>query len=165
MNFNKTKKMVIAALFSAIIFTATFFIQFKLPHGYINLGDAAVLLCGRFLGPLYGGIAAAMGSLLADILSGYVLYAPITFITKGIMAVCSYYIFSSIKNRSHFIATFFSGLIAEIIMISFYFIFEVFVIGFAAAFLNIYANAIQAAFGLILYIIIVNFLPKKLFKL
>ena len=70
MHFNKTKKLVVAALFAALTFTATFFIQFKLPNGYLNPGDAVVLLGGRILGPLYGGLAAAMGSMLADVISG-----------------------------------------------------------------------------------------------
>ena len=54
--------------------------------GYINLGDCLVLLGGWLLGPVYGAAAGAIGSLLADIFTGYLAYAPVTLVVKGLMA-------------------------------------------------------------------------------
>ena len=61
--------------------------------GYINLGDAIVLLCAFLLPPSYAFFAAGIGSMLADIFSGYAVYAPATFIIKGLMALAAYFIF------------------------------------------------------------------------
>ena len=159
----KTKKMVASALFAALIFIATFFISIKLPHGYINVGDGFVLLSGCILGPVYGALAAAIGSALADIIGGYFLYAPATFIIKALMAVGTYYIYASIKKNSKFIATFVSGIVGEVIMIALYFVFEAFVIGFAAAVINIYANSLQAGASFVIYILFMNILSRKKF--
>lgn len=49
-----------------------------------------VLLCGWLLGPIYGTIAAGLGPALADIFSGYVVYAPATFVIKALMALVAY---------------------------------------------------------------------------
>ena len=49
-------------------------------QGYVNLGDCAVPLSAWILGPVYGGVAAGVGSMLADLLSGYAHYAPGTFL-------------------------------------------------------------------------------------
>ena len=80
----KIKKMVLAALFAAITCVSTMVI--KVPtigtNGYVNIGDAAVLLSAWLLGNPYGALAAGIGSGLADILAGYIAYAPGTIIIK-----------------------------------------------------------------------------------
>ena len=60
-NQNKIQKICFGALFAAIICVCTL-ISIPLPIGYFNLGDAAVLLSAWTLGPLYGVVAAAIGS-------------------------------------------------------------------------------------------------------
>lgn len=64
---------------------ATMVIKIPIPAtgGYINLGDSIVLLSGVVLGPLYGGLAAGLGSALADLLGGYVAFAPATLYIKS----------------------------------------------------------------------------------
>ena len=83
-----TKKIVMTALFSALTCVATMIIKIPSPlKGYINLGDCIVLLAGWMLSPVYGFIAAGLGSALADLFSGYVIYVPATFLIKGLMAI------------------------------------------------------------------------------
>ena len=66
----------------------TLVIQVPSPmNGYVNLGDCGVLLSAWILGPWYGGAAAGIGSMLADIFSGYAHYAPGTLAIKLSMAV------------------------------------------------------------------------------
>ena len=77
----KIRKLVLAALFTALCTIMTLVIQVPSPmQGYVNLGDCAVLLSAWILGPVYGGVAAGVGSMLADLLSGYAHYAPGTFL-------------------------------------------------------------------------------------
>ena len=85
---NKTRKIVLAALLASLTCVATMLIKVPSPlKGYVNLGDCVVLLSGWILSPLYGFFAAGIGSALADIFSGYVIYAPATFVIKGAMAL------------------------------------------------------------------------------
>lgn len=82
----KLKILIQTAVFTAIVFVATAF--FKLPlavTGYVHLGDAAIILACVFLPFPYAAAAAALGSALADILGGYVSYAPVTLIIKFVM--------------------------------------------------------------------------------
>ena len=72
MKFN-TQKLVLTALFAALTCVATMIIRIPTPGtgGYIHPGDALVILSGIILGPLYGFLAAGLGSCLSDFLGGY----------------------------------------------------------------------------------------------
>ena len=84
----ETKTLVWAALFTALTTVATMVIQVPSPTGgYLNAGDAIVLLSAFLLGPIWGAVAAGVGSALADILAGYAIYAPATLIIKALMAL------------------------------------------------------------------------------
>lgn len=157
-----TKKIVMASMLAALCCVATMIIKIPSPlEGYLNLGDCVVLLSGFMLSPLYGFLAAGIGSSLADIFSGYVLYAPITFIVKGIMALVAYFGFAFLKKRTgRTAARIMSGICAEIIMLICYYVFEGFMYGFVAAAVNIPANAIQGLFGLVFGMILMRIFEK-----
>ena len=87
MKHNTLQKPVLAAMFAALSCVATMVIQIPAPTGYVNLGDAFVLLAGCVLGPAYGFVAGGLGPALADLLLGYGVYAPGTFVIKGLTAV------------------------------------------------------------------------------
>ncbi len=78
------KQLVLAGLMAAMVLIGTMIIQVPTPtRGYIHLGDTIVYLAGIILGPVTGGLSAAVGSFLADLLSGYAHYAIPTFLIKG----------------------------------------------------------------------------------
>ena len=80
-----------SALMAALTCVATIIIKIPSPlKGYLNLGDCVVLLAGWVLLPAYGFLSAGLGSALADLFSGYVIYAPATFIIKGCMALMAF---------------------------------------------------------------------------
>ncbi len=157
----RTKKIVMASLMAALVCVATMIIKIPSPlKGYLNLGDCIVLLAGWMLSPVYGFFSAGLGSALADLFSGYVLYAPATFIIKGCMSLIAFYgskLFY--KKFSDITSRIISGILAEIIMILGYYVFEGFMYGFIPSAVNIPANAMQGVAGLILGIILI-----KLFK-
>ena len=160
----KTKKLVTAALFAALACVATMIIKIPSPlKGYLNIGDCIVLLCGWMLSPVYGFVAACLGSGLADLLSGYLVYAPATFIIKGLMALIACYTFTLIhKSLGHNLpARIVSGILAEIVMVLGYYVFEGFMYGFVASAVNIPANAIQGIVGLILGTILITAFEKS----
>ena len=143
----KNKKLVLAALFAALTCVATFLVRIpSVIGGYINLGDTMVLLSGWLLGPV-GALAAAVGSALADISAGYIIYAPVTFLIKGLMALAAYGIVRNVKGK-RLVTNVISGIVAEIIMIAGYFVFEWIIYDFGGAVANIPANAVQAVAGI-----------------
>ncbi len=159
---NATQKLVIAALLAALTCVATMIIKIPSPlKGYINLGDCIVLVAGWMLSPLYGFLAAGLGSALADLFSGYVIYAPATFAIKGLMALAAFYIYKLLSKKINSpVSRIISGVVAELIMILGYYVFEGFMYGFEASIVNIPANAVQGAAGLILGIALVNIFKK-----
>ena len=164
---SKTKKIIMAALFASLTCVLTMLFKIPLPFkGYINLGDCAVLLSGFLLSPFYGFLAAALGSCIADVFAGYTIYAPVTFIIKGIMAIVAYYGFSLMSKKIKPLnARILSGLVAEIIMVLGYFVFEGFLYGFAASSVNIFLNSVQGIAGLVLGVSLTSiFIKHKILK-
>ena len=149
---NRVRNMVMAALLSALVCIATMLIKIPSPlKGYLNLGDGTVLLCGWFLSPLYGFLAAGIGSALADLLAGYAVYVPATFVIKGVMAIIACYGFRLACNRMRNVpARILVGIVAEIMMVLGYYVFEGFLYGFAESLVNVPANAVQGVAGIIL---------------
>lgn len=165
MKVNKTHKLTISAIFTAIIFVATYFVKVPTPMvgGYVNLGDAFVILSGMILGPI-AFIPAALGSSLADLLSGYAIYIPATFIIKGVSALLIGLIFKREKGifSKIILKCIICGLISGVLIVVGYLLYELCIYG-AAAFINVPFNAIQGAFGIIVSTVLLPF-ALKIFK-
>ena len=159
----KTKKIVMAALMAALACVATMIIKIPSPlKGYLNLGDCIVLTAGWLLSPTYGFLAAGLGSALADVFSGYVTYAPATFIIKGLMALIAFYGFKLLNKKiGNLPSRIISGIVAEIVMILGYFVFEGFLYGFIPSAVNIPANGVQGIAGLIIGVILIKVFEKS----
>ncbi len=160
---NATQKIVISSLFAALICVATMLIKIPSPlKGYINLGDGIVLLAAWVLPPAYGLVAAGLGSALADLFSGYVVYAPATFVIKALMAVVAYSCYALfVKKAKSTVSRVFSGILSEIVMILGYFLFEGILYGFVPSLVNIPANAVQAVAGIIIGVVLITIFEKQ----
>lgn len=91
------------SIMSAFVLISTF-LGVVIPIGNssttFHLGNITCLLSGIILGPFYGGLSAAIGSALFDILNPiYITSLPFTFIFKFIMAFACGYI--SQKNKKN----------------------------------------------------------------
>lgn len=154
MNNGRLIKLVAAALMAAMTCVSTMIIAVPSPAGgYIHPGDAFVLLSGILLGPFYGGLAAGIGSMLADLLLGYSAYAIGTLVIKCLAAVTGALLFPLLRKslRLHLVPVLSSGILAGITVTLGYFIFESYVLGMGAptALLNVPANLVQNIFGII----------------
>ncbi len=175
----KTKKIIFTALFAALTCVATMIIKLPTPTmGYIHPGDAIVLLSGLLLGPIYGGLAAGIGSMFADVFSGYLTYAPATFIIKCFTAVIAYFIAKQLKKiLSNIPTVIIAGVCGEAFMVIGYFIFEIFMLalstgsgldassitsGIVASASGIPFNIVQGIFGVIIATILYPILNKVL---
>ena len=157
----KTKKLVMASLMTALTCVATMVIKIPSPlKGYINLGDCMVLAAGWMLSPAYAFLAAGLGSALADVFSGYMLYAPATFLIKGCMALVAFYGCKWLTKNSKTFPRILSGAVAELVMILGYFVFEGFLYGFAPSLVNIPPNGVQGAAGLVIGVLLVKTFDK-----
>ena len=167
------KQLAFTALFAALCFVSTFVITVPLPNGYFNTGDVFVLLSGWFLGPLYGAAAAAVGSALADVLSGFAFYAPATFFIKGIDAVLAWLVCKAMKPllkkpSLDFICRGVSAIAAETFMVLGYFLFESALYTFAGGAAALLGNTLQGTLCSVCAVLISTLLyrvsaVKKLF--
>lgn len=159
----KTRKIVISAMLASLVCVATMVIKIPSPFkGYLNLGDCIVLLSGWLLSSGYGFFAAGIGSALADVFSGYALYAPATFVIKGFMALVCGYGFKILRKKfSSVISRTVSGAFAEIFMVLGYFVFEGVLYGFGASAVNIPANSVQGVAGLLIGAVLVHIFEKN----
>ena len=157
MKTNKLIKLITAALMAALTCVTTIAIPIPTPTGgYINPGDAFVLLSGVILGPLYGGLAAGIGSMFADIFVAYPYYWA-TLIIKALAAVVAALIFRKVKLNSRIII---AGICGEIIVTLGYFLFEIFIYGLPSATAEVPLNIIQNVAGIVLCSLLFPLLSK-----
>lgn len=139
-----------AGLFAALTTVATL-IMIPVPsmtNGFVNAGDALVILSAFLLGPGWGAVAAALGSALTDLIYGYYFYIPATFIIKGLMALAAGTILRRLGN-DRLIPIILASIVAELIMLAGYFGYETLFYGFAGALGSLFGNGVQAAFGVV----------------
>lgn len=156
MRNDNIKKLVMTALFAALACVATMSIRIPTPgtSGYVHPGDAIVILSGVILGPVYGLLAGGIGSAMADLIGGYFVYVPITFVIKGLVALFSALVYQRMTTaKSRYAAVVIGGVIDIILVAGGYFICEYFIYGAGAA-ASIPANIIQGIGGLIISFIL-----------
>lgn len=163
MKDNKVRKLTMAALFTALCCVATMIIKIPTPGtgGYVHLGDAFVVLAGIFLGPVYGALAAGLGSALADLLGGYFVYVPITFVVKAVIALVVALVYHKLtaKIKLPVVKCIICGIFSTVLVALGYFAFEFFIYGIGAA-ASIPANLVQGLSGLIISSILCPILSK-----
>src|SRR6056297_4201811 len=79
-----TRSLSFLALFIAFTAVATYLHIPGPSSSYFNLGEVAIYTIALTFGAKAGGIAGAAGSALMDIILGYSIWAPFTFLIKGL---------------------------------------------------------------------------------
>lgn len=150
---NNLKKLILAALFAALSCVATMSIRIPTPGtgGYIHPGDAIVILSGVILGPVWGFFAGGIGSALSDLIGGYFVYVPITFVIKGLVALAAGLLYQKVgkTQKSRYAAVVLGGVADIILVAGGYFVCEYFIYGAGAA-ASIPANIIQGIGGVVI---------------
>lgn len=85
----KVYDIAMTAMMICIIMVSIALFRIPIPftQGYVNLSDAMIFMAVIILGWRYGALAAGMGSLLGDLLSGFPMWAPWSLGIKAGMAV------------------------------------------------------------------------------
>ena len=158
MKLEKTLKLTYTAMLTAMVCVATMLIRIPTMVGYTNLGDGFILLSAFLFGPFYGAVAGGIGSMLADILSGYAFYAPATLVNKGLIAVIAALLWKAMRKRGgdKVWKKILASLVAEIWMAAGYWTFETLFLGEAKAALasvpnNIAQGLVGVVLGMVLY--------------
>lgn len=174
MNKNlKLKNMIRIALMAALCFIVTYLFKVPTFYGYAHLGDSIIFLTAILFGSFDAAFASAIGMMLVDVLGGYAIWAPFTFIIKGIMG----YIAGKISYRKNYngnniINNIFAGVVSGVWMIAAYYVAGAFILylfgsssgghmvkmslgkGFIAALSDVPSNTAEVIVGLIAGIII-----------
>lgn len=159
---------------AALTCVGTMIIKVPTPTmGYIHPGDGFVLLSGLLLGPLWGALAAGLGSALSDLIGGYFIYVPATFIIKALTALVAYLVFrgiSKVATKTSLPALIGSGVAGEAVMVAGYFLFEIFMLavvnqtslsaGVIASLAGIVPNIIQGIFGVVIATVLYPLLQR-----
>lgn len=85
---SQTFDLIISALLISLVFVATIFLNIKLPiggnGGLVHLGTGMLFIASILFGPKKGAIAGSLGMALFDLMSGWTIWAPGTFIARGL---------------------------------------------------------------------------------
>jgi len=125
---NSAANIALLAIMTALATIMTLVIQIPYPGttGYFNFGDSMVMIGGLLLGPVGGFFAGGVGSALADLISGYTFYAPITLVVKGLEGMAVGYFSFKVKKHVRISKWDIVGvLVGAIIMLSGYFVAQV----------------------------------------
>lgn len=161
----RLKLVCISAMFCAVI-AATIACLPKIPivggSGFVHIGDSFVYLASALLPLPYSLLACAIGGGLSDLLCGYAVYAPASFVIKGVTAL----VFRSVLTRRAVVAIDSKGnavkfvnlrnclalIPAALICAGGYFTYECILYGFATAIVGVPMNFLQSAVGSVIYV-------------
>lgn len=101
----KTQKLSLVGIGTALVALVTLFVKVKLlpSSAGTNLGDSVVLVFSTLLSPLSSVGVGAIGSVLADILSGSLVYVPATLIAKGGEAYIAQFLYRKTNSVFSFV--------------------------------------------------------------
>jgi len=161
----KTRALVINALFIALTLVATMFINIRLPimgnGGLIHLGNVPLFIAALVFGKKTGAIAGAFGMALFDLISGWTLWAPFTFVIVGAMGYVAGLISEKMPGKKVIVYTV-AVVVALIIKIVGYYFTEVILYSsWVMPFGSIPGNIMQVVIAGIIVVPIVGRLKKS----
>lgn len=88
MHYLHVRQLCQTGIFSAIIFLFTAWLHVPSFNGYTHIGDGFLFLAASTLPAGYAAAAGAIGAGLADLFTGYGIWAPATLVIKAATACC-----------------------------------------------------------------------------
>lgn len=172
---SKIRGIVLKGLMIALVFLVTSFTKIPGLVGYFNLGDVAIIIAAVILGKYSGFIAGAFGSALADVFLGFAIFAPVTFLVKGLEGFLIGYIIHNIRSRVRIrehITRLIAIVVGCIFMVVGYFLAETYILsaissefGFTKALTDLPINIVQGLVSIIVgYLITTQLLKIKALK-
>jgi uncharacterized membrane protein len=148
---NKEKhalKVAVVAVLTAVVVVFTLVVRIPTTKGYFNLCDVAICFIAFTFGPISAFLAAGLGTAIADLISGYAQWAPISFVVHGIEGLLIALIVR--KQPLSKMRTFLAAIVCILTVGLGYFILSAFFIStVAVAAAEIPPNMIQAGVGVV----------------
>lgn len=166
MKKNKVLKLTLTAMFIAMIYLFTRFVQIPAPvgPGFLHFGDALIYLCAGIIGGPWAVVAGALGEGLVDLtVGGAVVYAPATIIVKALIALIVA-LASKDSNKILTWKTAVATIPAGLITVAGYAVADWIIIGEASIITNLPTNICQAVGSAIVFIILAAALDKTKLK-
>lgn len=150
MKKNHTKLMCISGIFAALVFVITAYLHIPTYNGYVHCGDGLIFLAACILPMPYSIVVGALGAMLADLLTGFAIWAPGSMIIKGALAALFSYKAKKILTTKNLIML----LPAALISIVGYYLYEALITGnFVSPLAGIPASIIQAVASSIVFVV------------
>lgn len=148
-------KAATLAILTAVTAVFTILIRVPIPatKGYFNLSDVSIYFAAFSFGPLTAFVAGGLGTALADIISGYAQWAPISFLAHGLQGLVAALVASMIRRRSDAPSGvilgwwILGGLAGAVVMIGGYLV-GGYILAGAGAFSELPFNVVQSGVGI-----------------
>ncbi|MEG0391867.1 MAG: ECF transporter S component [Anaerovoracaceae bacterium] len=163
---SKTLVLAINGISIALVFLCTWLINLRLPiaanGGLIHMGNVALFLVAIIFGKKTGAIAGAFGMALFDLMGGWFLWAPFTFIIVGLMG---YAVGKITEGRTGIGFITLSIIVACAIKIAGYYAAEAVIFGnWAAPIASIPGNLVQIGVAAVIVIPFAGLIKKQVLK-
>lgn len=163
-NRTKTQTLVITALFIAFTLAATMFVNLRLPimgnGGLIHLGNVPLLIAAFVFGRRTGAVAGAFGMGLFDVISGWMAWAPFTFIIVGAMGYAAGIISEKVPGKRALVYTLAVAVALIIKVVGYYFVEVILYSNWIQPFGSIPGNVLQIVIAAIIVIPLAGRLKK-----
>ena len=174
---NRTLRIAFTGVMCALTAVATAVGALTIPmpatEGYINFGDAIIMLTALFAGPVPALIVGGIGSMLADLICGYVHWAGFTLVIKGLEGLIAGLFAKTINKKGRYYIDFIGLILSALFMVLGYYLAGALMYGWAGSFSSLGGNFIQGgvsvAVSFVLYIVLdrikaVRSFTEKLYK-
>ena len=149
-----TMRIVASAMFIALVVVATF-INVPFPGaagGLVHLGTLMMLIIAMKFGKNYGALAGGVGMAIFDLIGGWFIWAPGTFVVRLAMGyVIGFIAYDKTKGQGgSYFRNSLAWFVGLVIMVVGYYLYEaIWLTTFEAAFLSVWGNVIQFGIGLL----------------
>ncbi len=152
------RRLTLTGILAALVFVVTSFTKIPLPffytkEAYFHAGDSIIFMASLLVGPWAAGVAAGLGSFLADLYLGAPHYMLASFFIKGGMGfIAGLFLYGQVKPSV--IRQSLGLVLAGLWMTLGYYVFEVvfFQINWIVNLSTLPVNFAQALLGMVIYL-------------
>jgi uncharacterized membrane protein len=120
-------------------------VPFAPTRGYFNLSDVAIFFSALTIGPFTALLAGGLGTAMADIISGYAQWAPISFVVHGLQGL----VIGLLARRGGILNLGLGAAAGTVIMCTGYLLAGWLMVGLGAALAEVPINLLQNLAGII----------------
>ena len=140
-----------SGIFTALVFVVTAYLHIPTYNGYVHIGDGLIFLAACLLPMPYSVFVGAVGAMLADLLTGFAVWAPGSMAIKALVAMlftCKGKKIVSTRNTLMLIP-------GAVISIAGYYFYEVLITGsFVSSLSGIPGSTVQAVASSIVFVVV-----------